>query len=232
MEGKMYRIMVVEDDEDIRSQLWILLTNALYEVVTVEDFTQVPREIEGMHPDLVLLDMKLPGADGIGICEAVRRISQVPIIFVTGSQSPMDELNGILKGGDDYVNKPYQPSILLARIAAVLKRVYRNREGNEEEVRLKAGNVVLDMGAAALIVGANKAELSRNEVKLLYYLFQHKDQFVSRTDLMDYLWDQAVFVDDNTLSVNVTRIRKKAEELGLTDWIEGKRGLGYRVRTI
>jgi DNA-binding response OmpR family regulator len=224
--------MVVEDDEDIRSQLRILLTNALYEVVTVEDFTQVPREIEGIHPDLVLLDMKLPGVDGIGICEAVRRVSQVPIIFVTGSQSPMDELNGILKGGDDFVNKPYQPSILLARIAAVLKRVYRNREDNGEEVRLKAGNAVLDMGAAALCVGANKAELSRNEVKLLYYLFQHKDQFVSRADLMDYLWDQAVFVDDNTLSVNVTRIRKKAEELGLTDWIEGKRGLGYRVRSV
>jgi DNA-binding response OmpR family regulator len=228
----MYRIMVVEDDEDIRSQLRLLLTNALYEVVTIEDFTKVPQEIERLHPDLVLLDMKLPGADGIGICEAVRRISQIPIIFVTGSQSPMDELNGILKGGDDFVNKPYQPSILLARIAAVLKRVYRNREGNEEEVRLKAGNAVLDMGAAALCVGGNKAELSRNEVKLLYYLFQHKDQFVSRADLMDYLWDQAVFVDDNTLSVNVTRIRKKAEELGLTDWIEAKRGLGYRLRTI
>jgi DNA-binding response OmpR family regulator len=228
----MYRIMVVEDDEEIRSQLRILLTNALYEVVAVEDFTKVPQEIERIRPDLVLLDMKLPGADGIGICEAVRRISQVPIIFVTGSQSAMDELNGILKGGDDFVNKPYQPSILLARIAAVLKRVYRNREGNEEEVRLKAGNAVLDMGAAALCVGESKAELSRNEVKLLYYLFQHKDQFVSRTDLMDYLWDQAVFVDDNTLSVNVTRIRKKAEELGLTDWIEGKRGLGYRVRSL
>jgi DNA-binding response OmpR family regulator len=226
----MFRIMVVDDDAEVRGDLSLLLENAMYEVVTAEDFCDVPGTILKEQPDLVLLDMKLPGVGGIGICEAVRRVSQVPIIFVTGSQSSMDELNGMLKGGDDFVNKPYQPSILLARIAAVLKRTYG--KGKDGEGRLTAGSAVLDLGAAALCVGTKKVELSKNEMKILHYLFTHKGRFVTRVELVDYLWDQEMFIDDNALSVNMTRIRKKADELGLKNWIETKRGLGYCLRVI
>ena len=150
----------------------------------------------------------------------------MPVIFVTSRTDSMDELNGMLKGGDDYIMKPFQPPILLARIAAVLKRT---RKAGAEEAKQVHRGVELDTGKGCAGYQGKWIDLSKNELKILYYLFLHKNEIVSRMDLVEYLWDQQVFIDDNTLSVNVTRLRSRLEEIGVCDFIQTKRGMGYRI---
>jgi DNA-binding response OmpR family regulator len=184
-----------------------------------------------MHPDLLLLDMSLPGTNGIDICEGIRCFSNLPIIFVTGSSSSMDELNGLLRGGDDYVTKPYQPAILLARIAALLKRASQSENTNLLRHHVPMGELILDLPAAALRLGEQRIDLTSIECKVLYQLFELPNQFITRSNFVEQLWLRNVFMDENTLSVTISRIRKKAQEIGLDDWIESKRGLGYRLIT-
>jgi DNA-binding response OmpR family regulator len=236
--------MIVEDDVVTREQLGRLLENACFEVVTPQTFEDVPTVVRQMHPDLLLLDMSLPGTNGIDICEGIRRFSNLPIIFVTGSASSMDELNGLLRGGDDYVTKPYQPAILLARITALLKRVVNSNSNanpnanancnpNPNLLRHRApmGELILDLPTAALRLGEKRMDLTSIECKVLYHLFEHPNQFITRSNFVEQLWLMNVFTDENTLSVTISRIRKKAQEIGLEDWIESKRGLGYRLIT-
>lgn len=198
-----------------------------YEVSSVHDFSNVAAEILNEKPDLVLLDVNLPGMNGLNICEQIRKTSQIPIIFVTGNNTSMDELNCILRGGDDYISKPYQLPVLCARIAAVLKRTFGRTEAVSVKTEYKG--VVLDTAAAQISKGEQKQELTKNELKILYCLYQHQGEIVARADIIDYLWDNEVFIDDNVLSVNITRIRSKLEEIGAPDFIETKRGLGYRI---
>lgn len=223
----MYRIIIIEDDENIQQELKQSLENALYEVYAIQSFHQVASQIIQLKPDLVLLDMNLPTQDGLSICSEVRRTSDVPIIFVTSNTTSMDELNCITRGGDDFITKPYQVPILLARIAAVLKRTVKNDVA--EEVRLHCGDIQLDLSTSRISRNGRNAELTKNEMKILYYLFKKPGVIVSREELVDYLWDNQIFIDDNTLSVNITRIRGKLEQIGVTDFIKTKRGLGYII---
>jgi DNA-binding response OmpR family regulator len=216
---------VVEDDEEARTQLALFLQNALYDVVCVEEFGDAVNQILQAKPDLILLDRNLPSVDGNEICAALRRVSRVPIIFVTGCDSSADELGGLLMGGDDYVIKPYHPSVLLARIAAVLKRSIPSGK----DVRLTFGSLTLDIANAAVEAHGSTQELSKKEMQMLRYLFLHPNRYVSREDLSDFLWDHAVYLDENTLSVNMTRIRKKLAVLGSDVLIETKRGVGYKL---
>ena len=219
--------MIAEDDAVIRQELRVLLENALYQVTALEDFSDVASAVLAEKPDLVLLDLNLPGESGFGICTKIRAESEVPVIFVTSRTDSMDELNGMLKGGDDYITKPFQAPILLARIAAVLKRTYRDTK--EEEQKLAHKGVELDIARGMVSCGTHQTELTKNELKILHYLFRKKGEIVPRADMIEYLWDNQVFIDDNTLSVNITRIRGKLREIGVCALIETKRGMGYRI---
>lgn len=223
----MAKIVIVDDNENIREELKRFLCNAGYEAIYLEDFKDAVNDILNMRPDMILLDINLPGSNGMMICDEIRKQSDVPIIFVTANNTSMDELNCIMRGGDDYVTKPYQLPILMARIAAVLKRTKKAQQTNSHTIEYNG--VTLDMPTATLSKGPNKAELTKNELKILNYLFEHSGIIVERTKLIDYLWDNEVFIDDNTLSVNITRIRGKLEDIGAKDFIETKRGMGYKI---
>ncbi|MDD2978468.1 MAG: response regulator transcription factor [Hespellia sp.] len=220
-------IVVIEDEPIIRNELKILLENALYEVTLIETFDHAADCVLQTRADLILLDLNLPGISGLDICTQIREKSEIPIIFLTSRTSSMDELTGMLKGGDDYITKPYQAPLLLARIAAVLKRT--NPSASNEVSILKVKEVELNLARGCICHKDKKAELTKNELKILHYLFLHAGEIVSRLDLVEYLWDNQVFIDDNTLSVNVTRIRGKLKSIGIEDFIETKRGMGYRI---
>ena len=219
-------ILIVEDESAIRQELRLLLENALYRVTALDDFTDVPEQVLSCGPDLVLLDLNLPGESGFDICTRIRASSEVPIIFVTSRTDYMDELTGLMKGGDDYITKPFQAPILLAHIAAVLKRAAR--EGTEV-TKLTHKGAELDIARGSLSFCGQVVELTKNELKIMHYLFLNKEKIVSRANLIEYLWDNQVFIDDNTLSVNMTRIRAKLEQAGMHDFIRTKRGMGYSI---
>ena len=221
------KLYIVEDDGNIRRELQSYLAAAGYQVTAAEDFSNVAAQVLAAQPNLVLLDMNLPGISGLHICEQIREKSQVPVIFVTGNNTSMDELNCLLRGGDDFVSKPYQLPVLMARIAAVLKRT--SGPDLEESLQSEYKGVTLDLAAGRISRGDSVEELTRNELKILHCLWKHPGEIVSRADLIDELWDNEVFIDDNTLSVNITRIRNKLKEIGVVDFIETKRGLGYRI---
>lgn len=221
------RIALIEDEPAIRQELTLLLQNALYEVTALHDFANAASAALAASPDLILLDIKLPGASGFDICTEVRAVSDVPILFLTSQTSAADELNGMLKGGDDYITKPFHPPILLARIAAVLKRT--KKAGARELNKLEYKGVVLDIARGSIGYQGSHCELTKNEFKILHYLFQNTGRIIPRIELIEYLWDNQVFIDDNALSVNMTRLRGKLEHLGVQNFVETKRGLGYRL---
>lgn len=221
------RILVIEDEEIVQKELKILLENAGYEVKALDSFEDIILQIEKEEPDLVLLDVNLPGCSGFEVCTQLRERTRVPVIFLTGRADAMDELTGILKGGDDYITKPYQAPILLARIAAVLKRTM-GADGKDRTLLTRKG-VRLDVAGCTLSYMGRDAELTKSEMKTLHRLYLQPGEYVSRMDLVEYLWEQKVFVDDNTLSVYITRIREKLRSIGVEDFVETKRGMGYRV---
>lgn len=223
-------IFIIEDEELIRGELKILLENALYRVTAPDTFTSVihiTRQILDEAPDLVLLDINLPGLSGFDICTQLRRHRDVPVIFLTGRAGPMDELSGLLGGGDDYITKPYQAPVLLARIATVLKRA-GGRASGEGTLYTKDG-VSLDIAGCRLSFGGRNVDLTRNEMKILHLLFRRTGTFVPRMDLIEHLWENHIFIDDNTLSVHIAKLREKLRSIGVENFIETRRGMGYRV---
>ena len=220
-------IFVVEDEQTIRQELKVLLENAMYLVTAPDTFENIAGQVKADRPDLVLLDVNLPGISGFDICMQIRAQMEIPVIFLTSRTDSMDELNGILKGGDDYITKPYQAPILLARIAAVLKRTKGVEE--KETLQFTKNGMQLDISKCCLIFQEQKVELTKNEMKILYLLFRHQGEFVARMDLIESLWENQIFIDDNTLSVHITGIRKKMAAIGVQDFIETKRGIGYRI---
>lgn len=221
------KILIIEDEVIIRRELKILLENALYEVAVLSDFDGIPERIWEENPDLILLDVNLPTISGFDVCMQIRERTDVPVIFLTSRTDAMDELTGMLKGGDDYITKPYQPPLLLARIAAVLKRT--GRLSSKEAPGLLHRGVELDIAGCRLTYETHTVELTKSEMKILYQLYQCPGKYVSRMDLIEYLWENQIFIDDNTLSVHMARIREKLKNVGLGDFIETKRGMGYRI---
>lgn len=223
----MNKILIIEDSQTIRDELKLLLIRYGYEVIAPDKFDNIVEFAKTKKPHLILLDINLPVFDGYYICREIRKDSNVPIIIVTSRDSEMDELMSMNLGADDFVTKPYNTQILLARINSVLKRTYSDIETIN---RVKYKDLSLNLSEGSIEVNNNTLELSKNELKILSYLIKNKGNIVSREKLMNYMWNSDVFVDDNTLSVNVNRLRKKLEELGLKDYIETKRGLGYIMR--
>lgn len=220
----MYKIMIIEDDEAIKNELSVLLKNRGYECFSWDLKEDLRSLMEREEPHVLLLDINLPNTDGFTLCTQIRSFSKLPIIFVTSRSSDMDELCSITMGGDDFITKPYNTSILLARIGALLKRSY---ESNDKSLSHKG--VVLDVALSTIRCGDHERDLTKNEVKILYYLFQHKGEIVARDDLIDFLWDNKLFIDDNALSVNITRIRGKLKELGVENFIITKHRQGYII---
>ena len=182
--------------------------------------------IKNSNPDLILLDINLPIFDGYYICREIRKFSETPIIVVTSRDSDVDELMSMNLGADDFVTKPYNTQILLARIESILKRVNRNL-GVQDILEYK--DIKVNLANGTVTYNNKTIEITKNELKILSYLMKNKGKIVPREKLMNYLWDCEMFIDDNTLSVNVTRIRKKLEEIGVKDVIETRRGLGYII---
>ncbi len=223
-----YKILLAEDDPILRNELKILLKNAMYQVAAPDTFDRIPQTAADEKADLVLLDINLNGSSGFDICTQLRQGSDTPVIFLTGRTDSMDELTGMLKGADDYITKPFLPAILLARISAVLKRTVKAAE-SRNAAKFSHRGAALDIAACRLTFDGRNTDLTKTEMKILHLLFLQPGAFVAREDLIEYLWDNHIFLDDNTLSVHVTRLREKLKMIGLRDFIETKRGLGYRI---
>ena len=223
-EMRMYTILIIEDDEAICRELQMLLQKQGYEAICWNMQEDIRELVKTHDPHIILLDINLPQMDGFTVCSQLRSFSKVPIIFVTSWNTDMDELCSMQMGGDDFITKPYNTSILLARIAALLKRSYEWKDQN-----LTHHGVLLDVAMSRVEFQNNTRELTKNEVKILHYMFQHKGEIIPREDLIDYLWDNKLFIDDNALSVNVTRIRNKLRELGVEDFIVTRHRQGYQI---
>ena len=219
------RIFIVEDDRTIREQLAALLTGNGYEVAAAETFSDVPAQFQAFDPQLVLLDIRLPGSSGLELCSQLRAVSDVPVVFVTGSDTELDELNSILLGGDAFITKPYHPAILLAKIASLLRRA----GGSGQPEVLTWNGAALHLESSRIAYGGQTAELTKTEVRILWYLFRNAGKICPRSDIVDFLWDHQLYIDDNALSVNVTRIRSKLAAIGLTDFIHTRHRQGYTL---
>lgn len=221
----MAKIIIIEDTETIREELKIFLSRYNYDVEAPCDFNNIVKYIFESNADLILLDINLPVFDGYHICREVRKKLEVPIIVVTSRDSEVDELMSMNLGADDFITKPYNTQILLARISAVLKR----SNTNNSDV-LEHNDVKLNLLNGSISYKGKEEQLTKNEIKILSYLMKNKGVIVSREVLMENLWNSDVFIDDNTLSVNVTRLRKKLDDLGKVGLIETRRGLGYIMK--
>jgi DNA-binding response OmpR family regulator len=217
------KIIIIEDTDTIREELKTFLTIYGYDVAAPANFENIIDYTLRETPDLILLDINLPIFDGYHICREIRKSSNVPIIVVTSRDSEMDELMSMNLGADDFITKPYNTQILLARISSILRRVH----GSNAQDIISYNDLKLSLSNATITYKGNTAELTKNELKILSCLIKNKGTIVSRDDLMDFMWNSDIFVDDNNLSVNVTRLRKKLEEVGMKENIETKRGLGY-----
>lgn len=219
----MKKILIIEDDMALAQELQVLLSRNNYEAEYLTKFSDVPNQVISKQPDMVLLDINLPEADGQNILKQIRIQSDVPVIMLTSKNTEMDEVLSMSFGADDFVAKPYNPSILLLHMEAVFKRY----GATAKESVLVYGNLMMDVARGMLRVGEKCAELTKNEAGILGYLMQNQGRIVTRDELISYLWDSEEFVDDNTLTVNMNRVRKKLEELGFSDLIKTKRGQGY-----
>ncbi len=223
----MSKILIVEDDEKLRDELKIFLNNNGYKVENLKTFDNTIEDILKINPDLLLLDINLPNCDGEYICKEIRKKSQMPIIIITSRDNELDELISINYGADHYITKPFNIQILLAKITSILKRI-QNIDGNNEKIDAK--DFILNISKSAIEKNEKSIELTKNEYKILSFLIQNRDKIVSRDEIMKYLWDDESFIDDNTLTVNITRLRNKLEEVGLKELLETKRGQGYILK--
>lgn len=224
---KMQKILIVEDDEKLRNELQIFLEKNGYEISVLTEFDNAVEDILNVKADLILLDINLPNTDGEFVCKEIRKTSNVPIIIVTSKDSELDELICLNYGADQYVTKPYNIQILLAKISGLLKR-NQNAGTNPEKIDCK--DFVLNISRNTIELEDKKVELTKNEYNILYFLVTNRGKIISREEIMDYLWESENFIDDNTLNVNIKRLRNKLEELGVNDIIETKRGQGYILK--
>ena len=223
----MQKILIVEDDKKIRKELETFLNKHGFIAKGLEKFDNTIQDILNENADLILLDINLPYTDGEFVCKEIRKTSDVPIIMVTSRDNEIDELMSLNYGADQYVTKPYNIQILLAKINGLLKR---NKKSDKEMQEIECDGFKLNIAERVIKKDDRKIELTKNEYTILYYLCINRGRIVSRDEIMDYLWESEEFIDDNTLSVNVKRLRGKLEELGLVDRIETRRGQGYILK--
>lgn len=222
----MTKILVVEDDHQIQQELVLLLQRNGFEAQALTSFESVPQQIIAAHPDLVLLDLNLPGIDGQQICREVRKLSNVPIIVVTSRNTDLDELMVLSLGADDFIAKPYNTQILLMHITSVLRRANSDVTTG---TKLSHVGVTLDSSSCKVSANQKSVELTKNELRILSLLMQNAGTVVSRQRIQEELWQSDEFVDDNTLTVNISHLRNTLASIGVEDFVMTRRGLGYVI---
>ena len=222
----MYKIMIVEDDTVIANQISKFLLTWDYHVEIANDFRNIINEFSRINPDIILMDLTLPYKNGYYWCEQIRKISRVPIMFISSASDNMNIVMAMNAGADDYISKPFDLNVLVAKLQAMLRRTYdfvsQVNYLEHEDVRLNTSNSVVSYKDKSI-------ELTKNESKILKILLEHKGKIVERDTLMEYLWQTDCYVDDNTLSVNVNRLRKTLEQIDVHDFIKTKKGIGYII---
>lgn len=222
----MQKILIVEDDEVISTSIQKNLNSWGYEAKKIEDFENVINEFTEFNPHLVLMDISLPYFNGYHWCSEIRKISKVPVIFISSASDGMNIVMAINMGADDFIAKPFDLTVLMAKVQAMLRRTY---DFTGQTNFLEHKGVILDLGSTVLKYEGQQIDLTKNEFKILETLMENKDKTVSRDTIMTKLWESDSYVDDNTLTVNVTRLRKKLDQAGLHNFIETKKGLGYYI---
>ena len=220
----MEKILIIEDDKNICKELKELLINNSYEVIILEDFKNALNKILEISPDLILLDINIPFINGEVLLQNIRKKLDVPVIMVTSINSEIDEALSISYGADDYITKPYNPNILLLRIRAVLKRV-KNYNNNINELTYK--ELKFDITKGMIKKAHLEITLTKNEIIIFSYLLNNQNRIVSRDELMTSLWDNAEYVNENALTVNISRLRNKLKEIGYPEVIKTRKGMGY-----
>lgn len=217
----MKKIMIVEDDEVITDELSELLKNSSYLVESVKNFEKAKEEIFKYNPDLILLDINIPYLNGELLLKEIRKESSVPVIMVTSKLGEIDEALSITYGADDYITKPYNPTILLLRIQNIFKRINQNNNA------LKYKDIIVDLNKSELKKDDKVLVLTKNEMIIFSYLLNNKEKIVSRDELMTYLWNNEEYINDNALTVNISRLRSKLSNFGYENIIETRKGQGY-----
>ena len=222
----MYKIFVIEDDNVISGEIQSHLQKWGYEVKVTDDFSDIMSQFSKYAPQLVLMDIMLPFYNGYYWCNEIRKVSKVPIIFLSSAGDNMNIVMAMNMGGDDFITKPFDLEVLSAKVQAMLRRSYAFQ--NQTSL-LEHKGVILNISDDSLWYQDKKVELTKNEFKILQILFENVGNTVSREQIMKRLWDNECFVDDNTLTVNMTRMRKKLEEIGIINLIQTKKGMGYKI---
>ncbi|MDO4453558.1 MAG: response regulator transcription factor [Eubacteriales bacterium] len=222
----MYKILIAEDDLVIAREISIQIQNWGYETKVIEDFTQVMAEFVSFSPQLVLMDISLPFFNGYYWCKEIRKVSKVPIVFLSSAADNMNIVMAINMGADDFIAKPFDPNVLTAKIQAMLRRSY-DFSGQMNLIEHKGA--ILNTSDATLMYQGERIELTKNDYRILQILMENKGNVVSRDMLMTRLWETDSYVDENTLTVNMARLRKKLEQAGLKNFITTKKGIGYLV---
>lgn len=222
----MQRILIVEDDEKLRKEMEIFFCQNGYQAESLSTFDNTVAAILEKKADILLLDINLPNQDGEYICKEVRKQSQVPIIMVTSRESELDELISLTYGADQYVTKPFHSQILLAKVNALLRRSYLGATQD----KIYAPDFVINLSNSTVSNGVQEVALTKNEIRILKFLTEKRGTIVSREEIINDLWESDSFIDDNTLTVNMTRLRNKLGEMQLQELLETKRGQGYRLK--
>ncbi|MDQ1145914.1 DNA-binding response OmpR family regulator [Bacillus sp. SORGH_AS 510] len=224
----MYKIMIIEDDPKISSIIAQTLRKWKFEAIESTDFEHLEQEFRNTKPHLVLLDINLPVYDGYYWCNKFRQLSNVPIIFISSRSQNMDIVMAMNMGGDDFIQKPFSLDVLMAKINAIFRRVYTYQQ--EDKDYLEHRGLILHVDKNSISFQETEVDLTKNEFQILYLLLKNKETIVSRDDIMTALWESENFIDDNTLTVNIARLRRKLEELGLDQFIETKKRQGYIIK--
>lgn len=224
----MYNIVCIEDDLQLATQLKEALAKFNYNVILADDFKNIDQFILEHNPHLVILDINLPYHDGFYWCQKIRQQSNVPILFMSSRDENLDQVMALSMGGDDYIIKPIDIDLAVIKIQALLRRSY-DYELTHNSNLLKTSNLVLDINKMVVSSDDQNFELTKNEFKILQKLMLHKDEYVSRQDLMEYLWDNDSFIDDNAFNTNMSRLRKKLDTNFQHDFIINKRSVGYKI---
>lgn len=222
----MYKVLIVEDDLIISREIKSVLDSWDYDTRSIIDFKNVMTEFTNFKPDLVLLDISLPFFNGYHWCNEIRTISKVPIIFISSMTESMNIVMAMNMGGDDFIVKPFDLSVLVAKVQALIRRTYSFR--NETNI-LENKDIILNINECLVVYREQKLELTKNEFKILQILFENVGKAISREDIMVKLWDSDNFIDDNTLTVNIARLRKRLSFIGIDNLVKTKKGIGYMV---
>ena len=222
-------IFIIEDDQALSNEIKLALSKWGYSVGQVNDFENITNEVLDSNPKLILMDINLPSYDGFYWCSQIRNFMKVPIIFISSRDNDMDIIMSINMGGDDYITKPFSPQVLVAKIQAILRRTYSYNNDLKSDV-IKFKDITLNIVEGKLYFKGENVDLTKNELKIMNILMSNQEKIVSREEIIEELWDTDEFISENTLTVNVNRLRKKLKSIGLEDVIGTKKGQGYIIR--